>query len=266
MPADTWLLTLSDSLFYGLSDLVVAPLAPNVIPVGLMASGNIFSYTPYGQPRACVDTSAGSVVVEGMAGVSIAGNAFANASVGRATAAAVTASVSSTVNATSAPPACTRVGRSIQRGPRAAPCSSAASHAPQIDLGAALLFSGAQEGRPAASARACDGGWRAGVRADLRTPRPNSRARATRPTLAAPPLVAGVAQFWQGSASISSAEGFVDPLAQAPTVTVLQGGTGGVVTACASLQSGAAVIPGSTAAWTATLYLTFDQSAPGLQQ
>ena len=144
------------------------------------------------------------------------------------------------------------------------PAATLLLRAPQIDLGAALLFSGAQEGRPAASARACAGGWRAGVRADLSAPRNDSRTRA--PRTAAPPLVAGVAQFWQGSASVSSAEGFVDPLALAPTVTVLQGGTGGVVTACASLQSGAAVTPGSTAAWAATLYLTFDQSAPGLQQ
>lgn len=49
VPAHMWLLTLTDSLFYGLSDLVVAPLSPNVTPVGLMASRNIFSYTDYGQ-------------------------------------------------------------------------------------------------------------------------------------------------------------------------------------------------------------------------
>ena len=105
---------MSDSIFYGLADLVIAPLNTNVVPVGLMVTRNMFSNTPYGNPRACVDTSSGDVVVAGMRDVSITANAFSNATVGRSTSATITVGVNGTANATSIPPACARVCRKGQ--------------------------------------------------------------------------------------------------------------------------------------------------------
>jgi hypothetical protein len=50
VPATAWLLTLSDSIFYGLSDLVIAAESPGAVPHGLMLSKNMFSSTDYGTP------------------------------------------------------------------------------------------------------------------------------------------------------------------------------------------------------------------------
>lgn len=147
----------------------------------------------------------------------------------------------------------------------------------QVDLGPALLFAGAQESAPIRrksvgnSMRACEGGWRNTVRPDLLMKPVKQYAAYSanalpRYTTNVSPLIAGVAQSWHGSAIITATEGFTDPLQLIPVVSLLQGGTGGVVTACAGLvlPQASSIEPGTTATWSATLYLSFDQSTPQL--
>ena len=56
--------TLKDNLFYGLSGLIIAPMYSNFEASGVLASGNIFTSTPYSgnSPQLHYDVKNGTII------------------------------------------------------------------------------------------------------------------------------------------------------------------------------------------------------------
>ena len=126
-------LTLKDSLFYGFSGLIFAPVGTATPAAGIFVSGNLFTSTPYSgsSPTVHYDNVNGTFATSALASIVVADNQFSNRSSERATRVTATIIVASEGNATAATARLDLRSRLLFSSPNAYPFHwrNAASHA-----------------------------------------------------------------------------------------------------------------------------------------
>lgn len=91
--------TVSDSLIYGLSGLIIAPQSANVQPRGLFITHNVFTTTSYAAPTIHYDCGNGTVDATGLVNVVVAENSYDEEASERATRVTATVAVNGTNSA-----------------------------------------------------------------------------------------------------------------------------------------------------------------------